>query len=189
MKNFVYKNYKMSYYKILGLKKDASYDQIKQKYKKLALKYHPDRSRDPKANEKFRLISEAYQTLSDPYSRGKYDAIHEEDYYHNIFPKFGIRLPKAFKMFDQFFKNDPFKILMPKDGTNYQSYSSSIVRHFDKDGKMRTERNVKINRNGKHDSYYDEYYTDKDGHKHLIKKHGNSGLIERKKRHAIKYNK
>ena len=54
------------YYEILGLKPDASEDDIKKAYKKLALKYHPDRNSDDpeKAAEKFKKISNAYQILT-----------------------------------------------------------------------------------------------------------------------------
>lgn len=58
---------KKSYYDILGVGKDASNDEIKSAFKKLALKYHPDHNPgDEAAAEKFKEINEAYQTLSDP---------------------------------------------------------------------------------------------------------------------------
>ena len=53
------------YYKILGVARDASEDQIKKAYRKLALKYHPDKNRSPGAEEKFKEIAEAYDVLSD----------------------------------------------------------------------------------------------------------------------------
>jgi DnaJ-class molecular chaperone len=60
----------MNYYEILNVSKDASADEIKKQYKKLALKHHPDRGGDP---EMFKKISEAYQTLSDPEKKEEYD--------------------------------------------------------------------------------------------------------------------
>ena len=61
----------MDYYTILKLtKNDATPENIKKNYKKLALKYHPDRGGDP---ELFKKISEAYQTLSDPAKKRQYD--------------------------------------------------------------------------------------------------------------------
>src|SRR5438270_11026652 len=62
------------YYKILGVSKDASEKEIKQAYRKLARKYHPDVNPDNKdAEEKFKEINEANEVLSDPEKRKKYD--------------------------------------------------------------------------------------------------------------------
>jgi curved DNA-binding protein CbpA len=65
-----------THYEVLGLRKDASEDSIKQQYRKLAKQYHPDKNRDdPSANEKFIEVSSAYETLSDPGKRRTYDQI------------------------------------------------------------------------------------------------------------------
>lgn len=64
---------KRDYYEILGVSKDASADEIKKTYRKLALQYHPDRNKDAGAEEKFKEISEAYAVLSDPEKRSQYD--------------------------------------------------------------------------------------------------------------------
>lgn len=62
------------YYQTLGVNRDASQDQIKRAYRKLAQKYHPDRNKDdPDAQSKFARINEAYEVLSDPEKRKKYD--------------------------------------------------------------------------------------------------------------------
>ncbi|MCB5186874.1 molecular chaperone DnaJ [Methylobacillus caricis] len=65
---------KRDYYEILGVNRDASDDDIKKAYRKLAMKYHPDRNPDnPKAEESFKEAKEAYEILSDDQKRGAYD--------------------------------------------------------------------------------------------------------------------
>ncbi|MGM0567723.1 MAG: molecular chaperone DnaJ [Elusimicrobiota bacterium] len=62
------------YYSVLGVSKEASQDDIKKAYRKLALKHHPDRNKGNKeSQEKFKEINEAYEVLSDPEKRKKYD--------------------------------------------------------------------------------------------------------------------
>ena len=61
------------YYKVLGVDKKASQDEIKKAYRKLARKYHPDTNKDAGAEERFKAISEAYDVLGDPEKRKKYD--------------------------------------------------------------------------------------------------------------------
>ena len=62
------------YYKVLGVDKKASVDEIKKAYRKLALKYHPDKNPgNKKAEEQFKKISEAYAVLSNPEKRNQYD--------------------------------------------------------------------------------------------------------------------
>lgn len=64
----------MGYYDLLGVPLDASTDDIKKAYRRLAIKFHPDKNRDdPNAEERFKDIAIAYQTLSDPVLRKKYN--------------------------------------------------------------------------------------------------------------------
>ncbi len=63
----------MDYYKLLGVQKTASSEQIKKNYRKLALKWHPDKNPSPKARDMFMKITEAYDVLSDPIARKRYD--------------------------------------------------------------------------------------------------------------------
>jgi curved DNA-binding protein CbpA len=61
------------YYKILGVSKTATEKEIKKAFRKLAIKYHPDKNSDPDAEKKFVKIAEAYEVLSDPQKRKQYD--------------------------------------------------------------------------------------------------------------------
>lgn len=72
----------IDYYKILGISKTASQNDIKKAYRKLARKYHPDLNpKDTAAQQKFQQINEANEVLSDPEKRKKYDA-HGKDWQH-----------------------------------------------------------------------------------------------------------
>lgn len=66
------------YYKILGISKNASDEDIKKAYRKMALKYHPDKNKSPGAEEKFKEVAEAYEVLSDKKKRDLYDQFGEE---------------------------------------------------------------------------------------------------------------
>jgi len=64
---------KRDYYEVLGVSKSDSTDAVKSQYRKLALKFHPDRNKSPEAGEHFKEISEAYAVLSDPKKKQLYD--------------------------------------------------------------------------------------------------------------------
>jgi curved DNA-binding protein len=63
------------YYKILGVPRDAAQDAVKRAYRKLARKYHPDVSKEPDAEERFKEVQEAYEVLKDPEKRAAYDRL------------------------------------------------------------------------------------------------------------------
>ena len=63
------------YYKIMGVKRDATQDEIKRAYRKLARKYHPDVSKEADAEAKFKELGEAYEVLKDPEKRAAYDQL------------------------------------------------------------------------------------------------------------------
>ena len=64
---------KKDYYEILGVNKESTPDEIKKAYRKLALRYHPDKNKDKDAEEKFKEINEAYEILSDEKKKTQYD--------------------------------------------------------------------------------------------------------------------
>ena len=66
------------YYKVLGLTKEATQDDIKRVYRKLARKYHPDISKEANAEEQFKEVGEAYEVLKDPEKRAAYDQLGED---------------------------------------------------------------------------------------------------------------
>ena len=63
------------YYRILGVARSATGEDIKKAYRKLARKYHPDVSKDPEGEEKFKEVAEAYETLKNPEKRAAYDQL------------------------------------------------------------------------------------------------------------------
>jgi molecular chaperone DnaJ len=89
---------KQDYYEILEVSRNATEEEIKKSYRKLALKYHPDRNPDdPAAEEKFKEAAEAYEVLHDPEKRGLYDR-----YGHEGLQNSGFR---GFQGFDDIFAN------------------------------------------------------------------------------------
>ena len=70
---------KRDYYEILGVGKNATDEEIKKAFRKLALEFHPDRNKSKGAEDKFKEINEAYQVLSDPEKRKSYCLLYTSD--------------------------------------------------------------------------------------------------------------
>ncbi|XP_016402696.1 dnaJ homolog subfamily B member 14-like, partial [Sinocyclocheilus rhinocerous] len=68
-----------NYYEVLGIKKDANDEELKKAYRKLALKFHPDKNHAPGATEAFKKIGNAYAVLSNPDKKRQYDVSGAED--------------------------------------------------------------------------------------------------------------
>ncbi|XP_065348238.1 dnaJ homolog subfamily B member 9-like [Cloeon dipterum] len=100
---------KKDYYEVLGVKKNATEKEIKKAFRKLAIKYHPDKNKAKNANEKFQEISAAYNVLSDADKRKKYDLMGDEDFprpgggqqFHG--GNFNFNFDDMFSHFDQHF--------------------------------------------------------------------------------------
>ena len=79
---------KQDYYEVLGVPRNASDEEIKKAFRKLAFQHHPDRNRETGAEEKFKEINEAHQVLSDPEKRSRYDRYGRVDVAEGL-PDFG----------------------------------------------------------------------------------------------------
>jgi molecular chaperone DnaJ len=89
-------------YQVLGVQPDASGEDIKRAYRKLARQFHPDVSQDPEADRRFKEINLAYQTLSDPHKRRQYDMFGGEGLTPDMFG-FGPDLSDLSDLFSAFF--------------------------------------------------------------------------------------
>jgi len=98
---------KRDYYEILGVEKGADTNTIKRSYRKLAMKYHPDRNKDDDAAaEKFREVTEAYEVLSDADKRARYDQYGHagvDDQMHDFWARGGFQESQAFRDFGDVF--------------------------------------------------------------------------------------
>ena len=106
------------YYAILGVKRDAADDEIKTAYRRLARKYHPDVSKEKDAEEKFKEMSEAYETLKDPEKRAAYDQLgrHRTGEEFRPPPEWGEHFAQGQGAFDDIDLSDLFAGLAGRQG-------------------------------------------------------------------------
>ncbi|CAI5661272.1 unnamed protein product [Oreochromis niloticus] len=142
----------VEYYQVLGVRKDASADDIKKAYRKLALRWHPDKNPENKeeAEKKFKELSEAYEVLSDANKRSIYDRYGKEGltgsnggrgaHFHNgehFHEPFTFRNPED--VFREFFgARDPFADFFGADPFSDDSFFGSGRRHQNRASRSRT---------------------------------------------------
>jgi len=118
---------KRDYYEVLGVDRNADENAIKRAYRKLAMKYHPDRNPDdPAAAEKFREVTEAYEVLSDAEKRARYDRYGHagvDDQMHDFWARGGAQDSHAFRDFGDLF-GDAFSELFGFGGGGMGGRSS-----------------------------------------------------------------
>ncbi|MGD8388277.1 MAG: DnaJ C-terminal domain-containing protein [Desulfobacteraceae bacterium] len=129
------------YYKTLGVSENASQEDIKKAYRKLAMKYHPDRNQgNQEAEAKFKDVSEAYAVLSDPEKRKQYDTFGAEGFqnrfsqedifrdfdFGSIFREFGFRGGQNPNIFTQFFGGQGASSFKGRGPTQRQHYGGGF---------------------------------------------------------------
>ncbi len=97
---------KREYYEVLGLARDASDDDIRRAYRRLARQHHPDVNKEPDAEARFKEVNEAYQVLSDPERRQRYDAFGHAGLEGIIPPDFATGFGAFTDLFESFFGTD-----------------------------------------------------------------------------------
>jgi len=134
-----------NYYEILGLSRDASAEEIKKAFRKLAFEYHPDRNKTKVAEERFKTINEAYQILSDPKTRSQYDqygSYSPMDNHANGFEGFGDFVGFG-DVFDSFFGGNDLSGTKNKSSSPNTNISKTLDISFE-ESVIGCEVNIKV---------------------------------------------
>ena len=121
---------KRDYYEILGVEKSAGQDEIKKAYRKVAIKYHPDKNPgDPEAEEKFKEAAEAYEVLSDTDKRQRYDRFGHQGVNGGGFSGDSMNMEDIFSQFgDIFGSGNPFESFFGGGGGRSRQRRGSNLR-------------------------------------------------------------
>lgn len=135
---------KKDYYEVLGVPRNATKDDIKRAYRKLAMQYHPDRNKSPDAEEKFKEISEAYAVLSDDQKRAEYD-MYGHTGFDRMYSTEDIFRSANFRDFEDIFRSmgfgeDPFDLF----GSMFGFEREGRVRSYDIGADLRTEVEITL---------------------------------------------
>uniref|UniRef100_A0AC35UCN1 J domain-containing protein n=1 Tax=Rhabditophanes sp. KR3021 TaxID=114890 RepID=A0AC35UCN1_9BILA len=118
-----------NFYQCLGIQKTATKEEIKKAYKKKALRYHPDKNRDPSAEAKFKEIAEAYEILNDEVKRKNHDKTHEPEASFGFYDTFGAGPSNMFYGNSNCFWNeDSYKSNFNR--YNFERFYEASDRHF-----------------------------------------------------------
>ena len=149
---------KVNYYEVLGVSENATSDEIRKAYKKLAIKWHPDKNPDNKefAEEKFKSISEAYNVLSDPKKREEWEN-YRNGGFNGDFNMSDFEMNDPFEIFNSFFGGrNPFR----------DFFSDDFDFGFgDSDGVSKSVKKTTVLKNGKTVTRTETTTYDKNGNK------------------------
>ena len=141
---------KRDYYDILGVDKSASGDEIKKAYRKIAIKFHPDKNPDDKdAEEKFKEAAEAYEVLSNQEKRQQYDRFGHAGINGGGFSGGGMSMEDIFSQFGDIFGGSPFESFFGGGGRRGQRRGSNLrikLKLTLDDIANGVEKKIKVNR-------------------------------------------
>jgi molecular chaperone DnaJ len=122
---------KRDYYEVLGVSKTANSDEIKKAYRKIAIKFHPDKNPDdPSAEDKFKEAAEAYEVLSNPDKKQRYDQFGHQGVNGNGFGGGGMNMEDIFSQFGDIFggSGSPFESFFGGGGSSRRVRKGSNLR-------------------------------------------------------------
>ena len=153
---------KVNYYEVLGVKENATNEEIRKAYKKLAIKWHPDKNPDNKefAEEKFKSISEAYNVLSDPKKREEWEN-YRNGGFNGDFNMNDFEMNDPFEMFNSFFGKNPFDDFF----NNNNDFNFGFGEFNNGDGISKSVKKTTVIKDGKTVTRTETTTIDKNGNK------------------------